>query len=201
MSRPGPAPDPAWTSRAEGGAGTSRAGPLRIFPAELFRGEIARPLHPRSHGRAALVAAGPCAEPAWTSRAEGGAGTSRADALRIAPAELFRRETHVPYTLGDTGGPRLSRPGPAPSLLGRPAPRAARVLRAPTHRVSTRRNCSDVKSRVPCTLDHTGGPRLSRPGPAPGLLGRPAPRAARVLRAPTRCWFGDAGFHFGTAPA
>ena len=110
-------------------------------------------------------------------------------------------KSHVPYTLGDTGGPRLSRPGPAPSLLGRPAPRAARVLRAPTHRVSTRRNCSDVKSRVPCTLDHTGGPRLSRPGPVPGLLGRPAPRAARVLRAPTRCWFGDAGFHFGTAPA
>ena len=49
------------------------------------------------------------------------------------------------------------------ALLGRPAPRAARVLRAPTRRVSPRRNCSDVKSRVPYTLGHTGGPRLSRP--------------------------------------
>ena len=183
------------------------------FTSELLRREIPRPLHPRPHGRAALVAAGPCAGPAWTSRAEGGAGTSRADAPRIAPAELFRREIARPLHprphgraalvaagLGHTGGPHVSRPGPAPSLLGRPAPRAARVLRAPTHRVSTRRNCSEVKSHVPYTLGHTGGPRLSRPGPAPSLLGRPAPRVARVLRAPTRCWFGDAGFHFGTAP-
>ena len=159
---------------------------MRDFTSELLRREIPRPLHPRRHGRAALVAAGPCTGPAWTSRAEGGAGTSRADAPRIAPAELFRREIPRPLHLGDTGGPRLSRPGPAPGLLGRPAPRVARVLRAPTRRVSTRRNCSDVKSRIPYTLDHTGGPRLSRPGPVPGPLGRPAPRAARVLRAPTR---------------
>ena len=60
-------------------------------------------------------------------------------------------KSRVPYTLGHTGGPRLSRPGPAPGPLGRPAPRAARVLRAPTRRVSPRRNCSDVKSRVSCT--------------------------------------------------
>ena len=129
---------------------------------------------------------GPVPGPAWTPRAEGGAGTSRAAAPRIAPAELFRREIPRLLHLGHTGGPRLSRPGPAPGPLGRPAPRAARVLRAPTRRVSTRRNCSDVKSRVPYTLGHTGGPRLSRPGPAPGPLGCPAPRAARVLRAPTR---------------
>ena len=130
-------------------------------------------------------------------------------------------KSRVPYTLGHTGGPRLSRPGPVPGPLGRPAPRAARVLRAPDRYVPSWRNCSDVKSRVPCTsatregracrgralrracldvprrgaarvlrapprrvsprrncsdvksrvsytLDHTGGPRLSRPGPAPG---------------------------------
>ena len=86
---------------------------MRDFTSELFRREIPRPIHPRPHGRAALVAAGPCAGPAWTSRAEGGAGTSRADAPRIAPAELFRREIPRLLHLGDTGWPRLSRPGPA----------------------------------------------------------------------------------------
>ena len=97
--------------------------------------------------------------------------------MRDFTSELFRREIPCLLHLGDTGGPRLSRPGPAPGLLGRPAP---------TRRVSPRRNCSEVKSHVPYTLDHTGGPCLSRPGPAPGPLGRPVPRAARVLRAPTR---------------
>ena len=91
----------------------------------------------------------------------------------------------------------MSRPGPAPGLLGRPAPRAARVLRAPTRRVSTRRNCSDVKSRVPCTLDHTGGPRLSRPGPVPPSTNTPPtakstashPRpGARSTRAAPGAW-------------
>ena len=37
------ADDDAHASRAEGGAGTSRADTPRINPAELFRSEIARP--------------------------------------------------------------------------------------------------------------------------------------------------------------
>ena len=116
LSRPGPAPDPAWTSRAEGGAGTSRADAPRIAPAELFRREIARPLHPRPHGRAALVAAGPCAGSAWTSRAEGGAGTSRADAPRIGPAELFRREIPRPLHPRPHGRAALVAAGPCAAL-------------------------------------------------------------------------------------
>ena len=117
--------------------------------------------------------------------------------MRDFTSELLRREIPRLLHLGDTGGPRLSRPGPAPSPLGRPAPRVARVLRAPTRRVSPRRNCSDVKSRVPYTLGHTGGPRLSRPDlrrrrPTPHPRPNPQPPhprpGARSPRAALGAW-------------
>ena len=85
---------------------------MRDFTSELFRREIPRPLDPRPHGRAALVAAGPCAGPAWTSRAEGGAGTSRADAPRIGPAELLRREIARPLHPRSHGRAALVAAGP-----------------------------------------------------------------------------------------
>ena len=174
----GPCAGSAWTSRAEGGAGTSRADAPRIDPVELFRREIARPLHPRRHGRAALVAAGPCAGPAWTSRAEGGAGASRADAPRIAPAELFRREIPRPLHPRPHGRAALVAAGPCagPAWTSR-AEGGAGTSRADALLVwgcgISLRNCSDVKSRVPYTLGDMGGPRLSRPGPAPPSTNTP----------------------------
>ena len=185
MSRPGPAPGPAWTSRAEGGAGTSRADAPRIAPAELFRREIPRLLHPRPHGRAALVAAGPCAGPAWTSRAEGGAGTSRADAPRIAPAELFRRE--IPRLLHPRphGRAALVAAGPCagPAWMSR-AEGGAGTSRADAPLVwecgISLRNCSDVKSRVPYTSATwegraCRGRALRRPRPTPHPRPNPQP--------------------------
>ena len=173
---------------------------MRDFTSELFRGEIARPLHPRPHGRAALVAAGPCAGPcagpAWTSRAEGGAGTSRADALLVWGCGISLRncsdvKSRVPYTLDHTGGPRLSRPGPVPG----PAWTSRAEGGAGTSRADaplvwgcgiSLRNCSDVKSRVPYTLGHTGGPRLSRPGPAPPSTNTPP--TAKSTASPPTAW-------------
>ena len=129
---------------------------MRDFTSELFRREIPRPLDPRPHGRAALVAAGPCAGPAWTSHAEGGAGTSRADAPRIDPAELFRREIPRPLHPRPYGRAALVAAGPCagPAWTSR-AEGGAGTSRAAAQLVwgcgISLRNCSDVKSRVSCT--------------------------------------------------
>ena len=75
-------------------------------------------------------------------------GTRRdcADTPRTDPAELFRSEIARRHT----GGPRLSRPyPPRPAAWARDslADGPAREGPAPTRRVPTQRNCSEVKSR------------------------------------------------------
>ena len=168
LSRPGPAPGPAWTSRAEGGAGTSRADAPRIDPAELFRREIPRPLHLGHTGGPRLSRPGPAPGPAWTSRAEGGAGTSRADAPRIAPAELFRRE--IPRPLH----PR--RHGRAALVAARPCAGSAWTSRADAPRIAP---AELFRSEIPRPLHprphgraalvaagHRMGPHPPRHGPA-----------------------------------
>ena len=116
----------------------------------------------------------------------------------------------------------MSRPGPAPGLLGRPAPRAARVLRAPTRRVSPRRNCSDVKSRVSCTSATQEGRACRgralrrrrptphpRPNPQPPTHGParevPEPPSARGVRTGLPRWlaltYEDSDIGRGARPA
>ena len=132
MSRPHPrratvpAPDYSRTSRAEGGAGTSRADTPHINPVERFRSEIARPRTggPRLSRPHPRRAAAPVPSHSWTSRAEGGAGTSRADTPHINLAERFRSEIARRHT----GGPRLSRPHPRRATV--PAPDYSRTSRA-----------------------------------------------------------------------
>mgnify|MGYP004618875821 CR=1 FL=1 len=153
---------------------------MRDFTSELFRREIPRPLDPRPHGRAALVAAGPCAGPAWMSRAEGGAGPSRAGPLRIFLAELFRGEIARPLHLGHTGGPRLSRPGPAPPSTNTP-PTAKSTASPPTawrakYPRRPRRMASERAS-------HVGWPWRTM---APTLVGARVPRARSAPHARAR---------------
>ena len=173
LSRPGPVPGPAWTPRAEGGAGTSRADAPRIDPAELFRREIPRPLHPRPHGRAALVAAGPCAGPAWTSRAEGGAGTSRADAPCIAPAELFRREIPRPLHPRPHGRAALVAAGPCTALDQHPTHGQIHSLPPTSPRAKSPSRPRRVASE---RASHVGWPWRTM---APTLVGARVPRARR----------------------
>ena len=198
MSRPhprratAPVPSHSWTSRAEGGAGTSRADTPHINPAE--RSEVksrgatregracrGRTRAKRPHPRQATV---PVPSHSRTPRAEGGAGTSRADTPHINPVERFRSEIARPRT----GGPRLSRPHP-------------------------RRTCSDVSV--------AGGPRLSRPHPRRAAVpapdysrtsraegGPPRTSAPTTSPPPVRCairprarrWGRDERFHVGTVP-
>ena len=224
MSRPyprraaAPVPSHSRTSRAEGGASSSRADTPHINPVERFRSEIARrhtggPRLSRPHPRRATV---PAPDYSRTSRAEGGAGTSRADTPHINPAERFRSEIARRHA----GGPRLSRPHPRRATVGRHAPRAARVLRAPTRRISTRRNDFEVKSRAPAREGRAcrGRTRTERPYPRRTTVGRPAPRAGRRGRRPlpqvptaippVRCAIRprarrggrDERFHVGTVP-
>ena len=165
---------------------------MRDFTSELLRREIARPLHPRRHGRAALVAAGPCAEPAWTSRAEGGAGTSRADAPRIGPAELFRREIPRPLHPRPHGRAALVAAGPCAALDQHPTHGPA--TRPPTHgparEVPEPPSARGVRTGLPRWLalthedpDIGRGARPARP-PAPHAHARLGCRTPR--RAPRR---------------
>ena len=111
---------------------------MRDFTSELLRCEIPRPLHPRPHGRAALVAAG--SAPPSTNTPP----TARPHILptlgpaREVPAPPSARgvRTGLPrwltltYEDPDIGrGARPARP------LGTPRPRAARLLDAPPRSV------------------------------------------------------------------
>ena len=154
MSRPhprraaAPVPDYSWTLRAEGGAGTSRADTPHINPVERFRSEIARPRTggprlSRPHPRRATV---PAPDYSRTSRAEGGAGTSRADTPHINPVERFRSEIARPRT----GGPRLSRPHPHRAAV--PAPDYSRTSRAEGGPPGTSAPTTGPNRHPPCAL-------------------------------------------------
>ncbi len=185
LSRPGPAPG-LLGCPAPRATRVLRA--PRIAPAELFRREIARPLHPRPHGRAALVAAGPCAGSAWTSRAEGGAGTSRADALLVWGCGISLRncsdvKSRVPYTLGDMGGPRLSRPDrrhPRPTPHPRPNPQPPTHI--PAREVPEPPSARGVRTGLPRWL------ALTYEDPDIGRGARPARPPAPHARARFGCW-------------
>ena len=112
-----------------------------------------------------------------TPRAEGGAGTSRADAPLVWGCGISLRncsdvKSHVPYTLGHTGGPRVSRPdtawghilpatarptphnGPAREV---PAPPSARDVRTGPHvgpTTARRAKYPRRPRRVASTLSH-----------------------------------------------
>ena len=156
---------------------------MRDFTSELFRREIPRPLHPRPHGRAALVAAGPCAGPAWTSRAEGGAGTSRADAPRIDPAELFRCEIARPLHSRPHGRAALVAAG---HRMGPHPPHPRPNPQPPTHGLAR-----EVPEPPSARGVRTGLPRwlaLTHEDPDIGRGARPARPSAPHAHARLGCW-------------
>ena len=161
---------------------------MRDFTSELFRREIPRPLHPRPHGRAALVAAGPCAGPAWTSRAEGGAGTSRADTLLVWGRGISLRncsdvKSRVPYTSATWEGRACrgrARRRPRPTPHPRPNPQP------PTHGPAC-----EVPEPPSARGVRTGLPRwfaLTHEDPDIGRGARPARPPAPHARARLGCW-------------
>ena len=115
-----------------------------------------------------------------TPRAEGGAGTSRADTPHINLAERFRSEIARRHT----GGPRLSRPHPrratvpVPSDRTRAEPQLDATRRRPDSSRSSKRQLNAVEARG----------SLTSPGPCvfPGHqahLGRETEEARRLGRA------------------
>ena len=117
------------------------------------------------------------------SRAEGGAGTSRADAPRIDPAELFRREIPRPLHLGHTGGPRLSRPDrrrPRPTPHPRPNPQPP--THGPAREVPEPPSARGVRTGLPRWL------ALTHEDPDIGRGARPARPPAPHAHARLGCW-------------
>ena len=163
---------------------------MRDFTSELLRREIAHPLHPRPHGRAALVAVGPC-------------------------AAVDQHPTHGPATQPPAHGPAREVPEP-PSARGvrtglprwlalthedPDIGRGARPARPPAPHAHARLGCRTPR-RVPCRGRAAGDvgpyhcPARTHVGPyhcptrthlAPTIV-PPAPTSAPTIVPPAPTW-------------
>ena len=107
---------------------------MRDFTSELLRREIARPLHPRRHGRAALVAAGPCAAvDQHPTHGQIHSLPTHGLAREVpAPPSAHGVRTGLPRWLALAhNGPDIGRGARPARPLGTPRPRAARLSDAP----------------------------------------------------------------------
>ena len=107
---------------------------MRDFTSELLRCEIPRPLHPRRHGRAALVAAGPCAAvDQHPTHGQIHSLPTHGLAREVpAPPSAHGVRTGLPRWLALAhNGPDIGRGARPARPLGTPRPRAARLSDAP----------------------------------------------------------------------